>query len=657
MEIKSKFSSLKVILSSVSILFVTVLTMILVSVSYTSSSRFIEEAFTNQINNFIVEVNRQIVDMYEQQKIYSGLLSRNPNIVNAFVKGDFYPAKGTLTGFYKGFGHYENLFLSTPEEDSVILIDVNGNSVGMKWKSGFEENIKAALDNRPHISHPQKSPITGTPVILVTTPVSVNNKVIGILGCSIDFVSMTDKIISNVKIGSNGYIFLLNNKGIVIGYKDRNLVFKLDVNQFEWGRKMLSSPDKTIVEYTWGNAEKLSSLIRNEDYGIISVASFDRNDISTRTRTMVLIMSILGLVCIVSTAFLIYYIISRRLNPLEKCKEIIQGMSEGDLTRRYTDSVSKDEIGEIVVLLNGSLDQFESAIADTVSASNVLIDAVGQISAGNQSLSQRTAEQASSVEEIAAIIEQATATIRQNTANAKDSDELVEKTSQLADEGGVIVNATIQSINEIQDSSKKIGEITSVINEIAFQTNLLALNAAVEAARAGENGRGFAVVAGEVRNLAQRSSTAVKEIESLIRNSQGKVEKGTEMVNRNGVSLKNIIDSIKSLKNLISEVANASDEQQRGMEQISTAITEMDTMTQQNASLVEETASASEEMSTQAQELQRMMSRFKVTMKETEQFRHAPFDSRISNVKNDISTAVRRTNEASIQLKKEFEEF
>jgi len=170
----------------------------------------------------------------------------------------------------------------------------------------------------------------------------------------------------------------------------------------------------------------------------------------------------------------------------------------------------------------------------------------------------------------------------------------------------------VDAITEINSSSKKISEIIGVINEIAFQTNLLALNAAVEAARAGEQGRGFAVVAGEVRNLAQRSASASREISDLIKDSIEKVSHGTDMVNRSGATLSEIVEAAKSTANIISEIAAASEEQKRGVDQINIAVSELDTMTQQNAALVEETASASEEMASQAQELQTMMERFKI---------------------------------------------
>jgi methyl-accepting chemotaxis protein len=195
----------------------------------------------------------------------------------------------------------------------------------------------------------------------------------------------------------------------------------------------------------------------------------------------------------------------------------------------------------------------------------------------------------------------------------------------LAEEGGRVVYEAVNAINEINDASKKIESIISVINEISFQTNLLALNAAVEAARAGEQGRGFAVVAGEVRNLAQRSGSAAKEIGELIKSTIVKVDKGTSLSNKSGEALKEIIESVKNVGRLVSEINAASEEQKQGAQQINVAISELDSMTQQNAGLVEETASASEEMSNQAQELLATMEKFKIRntlVDETAAIRH-----------------------------------
>jgi methyl-accepting chemotaxis protein len=233
-----------------------------------------------------------------------------------------------------------------------------------------------------------------------------------------------------------------------------------------------------------------------------------------------------------------------------------------------------------------------------------------EISQGNADLSQRTEEQASSLEETASSMEEMTSTVRQNADNAKVANELAEKTSSKAIQGGEVVNRAVQSMSGINESSKKIADIIGVIDEIAFQTNLLALNAAVEAARAGEQGRGFAVVAGEVRNLAQRSAGAAKEIKDLIRDSVSKVEDGTLLVNESGETLKDIVASVKRVTDMISDIAEASVEQSSGIEQVNKAVTQMDEMTQQNAALVEEASAAGESMAEQANDMRRLLNFF-----------------------------------------------
>jgi methyl-accepting chemotaxis protein len=307
-------------------------------------------------------------------------------------------------------------------------------------------------------------------------------------------------------------------------------------------------------------------------------------------------------------AFIITRYIKRRLIDVV---EVADMLAQGDLTKRV-ERTQKDEFGDLANSMNKSIDDLEQLISDIVAAMQNLAQAVEQISSGNQNLSQRTSEQASSLEEVASTIEQATATIKQNAENAQEANRMSEDSLQLGEEGNRVVVDAVTSINEISDSSKKIGEIISVINEIAFQTNLLALNAAVEAARAGEQGRGFAVVAGEVRNLAQRAGSAAKEISVLIKDSLDKVDRGTELSNKSGEALKEVIASIRKMGQFISEIAAASEEQRQGIDQINIAISEMDSMTQQNAALVEETASASEEMANQAQDLIGMTERFRL---------------------------------------------
>src|SRR6056297_1812398 len=308
----------------------------------------------------------------------------------------------------------------------------------------------------------------------------------------------------------------------------------------------------------------------------------------------------------------ITFVLARSIkNPVQKGLEFAKRIADGDFTQRI-DLDQDDELGQLGKALNKAADNLETLVSDVVLSSQNLAQAVDQISSGNQNLSQRTSEQASSLEEIASTIEEATSTIKQNGDNAKEANELADTSSKKANDGGQLVKDAVVSINEINASSKRIEEIINVINEIAFQTNLLALNAAVEAARAGDQGRGFAVVAGEVRNLAQRSGNAAKEINELIGTSVEKIEKGTDLVNQSGTSLKEIIEAVNQVDRFVSEISASSEEQRRGIDQINIAVTDMDTMTQQNAAMVEQTASASEEMSNQAQELLEMMQRFNV---------------------------------------------
>ena len=215
-----------------------------------------------------------------------------------------------------------------------------------------------------------------------------------------------------------------------------------------------------------------------------------------------------------------------------------------------------------------------------------------QISEGNSNLSQRTQEQASALEETASSMEEMTSTVKQNADNTRQANQLVANARTQAQDGGEVVTKAVAAMEQINTSSKKIADIIGVIDEIAFQTNLLALNAAVEAARAGEQGRGFAVVATEVRNLAQRSATAAKEIKGLINDSVDKVKSGSELVDASGKALAEIVGSVKKVADIIAEIAAASQEQSSGIDQINKAVMQMDEMTQQNAALVEEAAAA-----------------------------------------------------------------
>jgi methyl-accepting chemotaxis protein len=269
--------------------------------------------------------------------------------------------------------------------------------------------------------------------------------------------------------------------------------------------------------------------------------------------------------------------------------------------------------GQTKDAINTTVNNLQKLVIDVKASVDSIGTASKEIASGNTDLSQRTEEQASSLEETAASMEELTSTVKQNAESAKQANQLANNASTVAQKGGAVVQQVVGTMSSINDSSRKIVDIISVIDGIAFQTNILALNAAVEAARAGEQGRGFAVVAAEVRNLAQRSAAAAKEISTLIGDSVQKVEVGTKLVDDAGKTMEEIVNAVKRVTDIMAEISAASNEQSQGIEQINRAITQMDEVTQQNAALVEEAAAAAESLEEEAQSLTRSVDVFKLS--------------------------------------------
>ncbi|HZV98650.1 MAG TPA: methyl-accepting chemotaxis protein, partial [Methylophilaceae bacterium] len=297
---------------------------------------------------------------------------------------------------------------------------------------------------------------------------------------------------------------------------------------------------------------------------------------------------------------------------VEQAQEVIAQAKAGDLTHRIPLEGKTGQIASLCEGINGLLVNMADIISQIKEAGETINTAANEISAGNNDLSQRTEEQASSLEETASSMEQLASTVKQNAENAKQANQLAAAASGVAIKGGAVVGNVVTTMSDISDSSRKIVDIISVIDGIAFQTNILALNAAVEAARAGEQGRGFAVVAGEVRNLAQRSAGAAKEIKQLISDSVEKVQGGTKLVEEAGHTMEEIVSSVKRVTDIMAEIAAASAEQSAGIDQVNTAVTQMDEVTQQNAALVEQAAAAAESLVEQANSLMDSVSVFKV---------------------------------------------
>jgi methyl-accepting chemotaxis protein len=375
-------------------------------------------------------------------------------------------------------------------------------------------------------------------------------------------------------------------------------------DQLEEANRMMRGETLPALNVLQGHIKQLMAMqkkqVENSAMAVRQTISFSR-----------MLMLGLGLgVLLIGAAFSAW--ITRSITrPLNEAVRVAKSVATGDLTTRI-DVRGTDETGELLQALKDMNHSFAQIVSQVRSGTDTIASGSSQMAAGNLDLSSRTEEQASSLEDTASSMEQLTTTVKQNADNARQANLLAVSASEVAVRGGVVVSQVVDTMDSINESAKKIADIIGVIDGIAFQTNILALNAAVEAARAGEQGRGFAVVATEVRNLAQRSAGAAKEIKLLIDDSVDKVATGSKLVDQAGGTMNDIVLSVKRVTDIISEITTASEEQTAGIDQINMAIGQMDQVTKQNASLVEEAAAAAETLHDQAGSLARVVSVFKL---------------------------------------------
>ncbi|MDR5882850.1 methyl-accepting chemotaxis protein [Caballeronia sp. LZ032] len=380
--------------------------------------------------------------------------------------------------------------------------------------------------------------------------------------------------------------------GLALAGKHEDAIVKMD----DQCRPLLAQLVKATDDYASYTIARREEIVRDYDASYV----FQRN--------------VLIALCVAASLFAVIAgiaIIRSITRPIGAAVDIAQTVARGDLTSRIV-ADAKDETGDLL----RALAEMNARLTETVSRVRESSGAVGgaakELATGNTDLSQRTEEQAASLQETAASMEQLTSTVRQNADNAQQASSLASNASQIARKGSDVVGRVVATMNGISDSSDKIAEITGIIEGIAFQTNILALNAAVEAARAGEQGRGFAVVASEVRSLAQRSSSAAKEIKDLIAASVDKVRNGSELAGEAGTTMAEVTQAVARVTDIMQEIAAASAEQGRGIEQVNQAITQMDEVTQQNAALVEEAAAAATSLEEQGRRLNEAVAFFVV---------------------------------------------
>ncbi len=437
------------------------------------------------------------------------------------------------------------------------------------------------------------------------------------LGLSIDALAET---IRSYKIGRTGYVYLVRANGTVLIHRDpaladgKHLLKNLPGFNDELSNSLLTGKKYTSSMYTAPTGKQFVAASFVPELNLYVVAEVPEAEVLGNVTRSALIAGLVAGLVGGGVALAIIYIISRAIAaPVARAADMLGDIASGngDLSRRMVVE-SADEVGALAAGFNRFVASLNVTIREVRDSTVAIASASSEIASGNLDLSARTESQASSLEETAAAMEELTSTVKQNADNARQANQLVVSASGHAIKGGEVVGQVVQTMGAITESSKKIADIIGVIDGIAFQTNILALNAAVEAARAGEQGRGFAVVASEVRNLAQRSASAAKEIKDLIIDSGSKVQAGSKLVDTAGATMQDIVVSVQQVADLMAEIASASQEQSQGIAQVNATVTQMDDATQQNAALVEEAAAAAESLQDQAARLAQVVSVFKL---------------------------------------------
>ena len=468
---------------------------------------------------------------------------------------------------------------------------------------------------KTYFTEPYIYPVDGKNVLMASlvAPIMIDGSFKGT--ASADFMlTRLATILAGLKVIEGGKLALISNGGLYASHPVPERLGKKADDVPAAGLEKVRQGQPYEYEDDKGYIHLLQPLQIHPDIAPWSVElNFPKSVATASARELMTYTLIVALLCAAATAGILILVVNQLTRPLRTLGRTMTDLSSGDADLRVKLEVKgTDELAVIGKGFNQFVEKIHAVLLQVQASADNVARASAEIAQGNNDLSARTEQQASSLEETAASVEELTGTVKENADHARQANQLAASASSVAQKSGEVVGKVIETMTSINDSSNKIVDIISVIDGIAFQTNILALNAAVEAARAGEQGRGFAVVATEVRNLAQRSAAAAKEIKLLIDDSVGKVAAGSKLVDEAGATMEQVVDSVRKVTAIMADISVATTEQSDGIAQVNQALAQMDGVTQQNAALVEEAAAAAESLQDQASHLAQVVSVFKL---------------------------------------------
>ncbi|MGU7770610.1 methyl-accepting chemotaxis protein [Burkholderia sp. MR1-5-21] len=495
------------------------------------------------------------------------------------------------------------------------------NEGGLQRKVGDNDRWLTAFlaSGKPFEVNMDHEVTGGGYMMFINSRVEIDGNPVGAAGMSLS-VDALAKGIAAYRIGETGFAYLVRPDGAIMMHRDTSLIDGKHFLADEAGLSgdaasvLLAGKPYAYLSYAGAGGARFiatSFIPELNAYVVVEVPQGEMlGPVTHAIRNAALVAAVAGL----GVALIVILLVGRAIAaPIRRAASLLSEIAggHGDLTRRMTVE-SEDEIGQLSEAFNRFVSSLATLVHRIRAASTSIATGSAQIASGNADLSERTEGQSSNLEKTASSMEEITAVVKNNTETARTAARMVTGASDTAVRGGQVVGEVVSTMEQISDASNRISEIIGLIDSISFQTNILALNAAVEAARAGEQGRGFAVVASEVRNLAQRSAQAAKEIKALIEHSAGTVSVGSRLVGEAGEVMRDVVSQVQGVSTMMNEIAEASLEQSAGIDQIGGAVQSLDEMTQQNAALVEESAAAAESLRQQAAELTRLVAAFKV---------------------------------------------